>query len=478
MKKMLALFVLFIITVQISFAQKKTSIRGIIENAQDTISNIEIAIFDGQFAKTEMQNYQVVTTNGIFQFDFELKRTAQVGIYINNRLASLPGSFSILVNPGDNIAITIHDVKKMGLQNISFSGKGSDKINLLKAINRRLLASNTQKARWDKSSITEKYLNADKYLNIIDSMFIKNGLKNIRDLKLVRAQVTDGALDMLLYHSVKHYSDSVAILFEKYIKRKNRVTAFLNKEVINYYGGRHILPNYILLANRDKIQGESHVLRFTQPVDFSKLVIKEFNQVPAVRDFLLSYFAKDFFRNKWDSPISKELFSFYSKNVDHKNPYFKEVLQTFEYAQNNLKKGDPFYNFNLPDTAGKRYHLTDFKEKVVILDFWFNGCFACKLLVPSINKAEEFFKNKAVQFISIGIDKKEPWKQGIGIFSSESSLQLYTEEKRMDHDIVKFAKVSSYPRLIVLDKQGNIVGIPPNPATDFEGFASYINELL
>lgn len=478
MKKILLLIVVYIITAQNSFAQKKTRISGIIDNARDTLSNIEIGIFDGQFAKTEMRNYRCETTNGIFQFDFDLERTALVGIYINDRLAFLPGSFNVAVNPGDNIKIIIPNKNKMGLANISFAGKGSDKLNLLKAINDKLLATGTHLLFWDRTSITDKYKNADQYLNIIDSMCKMNKLKDPRDMQLIKAQLVDGTLDQVLAHSVKYYSDSVGLLFEKYIKRKNRIAPFLNKEVINYYGGRHILPNYVLLANRDSIQGESHVLRFTKPLEFSRLVVHEFNAVPDVRDFLLSYFARDFFRSKWESPIAKDLVSFYIKNVNENNPYFREVVQTYDYAENNLKKGDPFYKFNLPDTSGKRHQLMDFKGKLVLLDFWFNGCFACKGIAPYIEKAEELFKEKDIQFISIGIDNKESWKKGIGVFSSKKSLQLYTEEKRMDHEIIKFARVSSYPTLIVLDKQGNIVGIPPNPATNFEGFAAYINKLL
>lgn len=478
MKKIILLIVMYIVTMQYSFAQKKTSISGVIENAKDSLLNIDLVIFDGQFAKAKMQEYHFETKSGGFKFDFDLMRTGKATVYINNRIIFLPGSFEVLVNPGDNLTFTIPDVEKLGLDNIIINGEGADKLNLLKAINHELLATGIHHLFWDKTSITEKYKNADVYLNIIDSMSNLNKLKNPRDMQLIKAQLVDGTLDQVLAHSVKYYSDSVAILFEKYIKRKKRIALFLNKEVINYYGGGFILPSYMLLSNRDKIQGESHIIRFTQPLDYNKLFVKEFGQEPFIRDFLLSYFTRDFLRSKWDSPISQDVFNFYVKNVDKNNPYFQEVLDTFEDVQKNLKKGDAFYNFNLPDTIGAMHQLTDFKGKVVVLDFWFNGCFACKGIAPSIEKAEDFFKGKDIQFISIGIDRKDPWKKGIGIFSSKNSLQLYTDEQRMNHDIIKYAKVTSYPRLIVLDKKGNIVGIPPNPAVDFEGFKAYLNNLL
>lgn len=469
---------MYIITTHYSFAQKKTTISGLLENATDALIDIDLLVLDGQFAKTPMQTYKVQTSNGRFKFDFDLERSAKVTVYINKRIIFIPGSFQVVVNPGDNISIAIPDIANLGLENITFQGKGADKLNLLKAIDQKFHATGLYYLDWNKSSITEKYLRVDRYLNIIDSMSKVNKLNDLRDMQLIKSQLVDGTLDMLLMHSIKNYSDSVAILFEKYIKGKKRIAPFLNKEVINYYGGRFILPNYMLLSNRNIIQGESHIVRFTQPLEYNKLIVKEFNQEPFIRDFLLSYFTKDFIRSKWDSPVSQDVLNFYVNNVNKNNPYFQEVLGTFEDVQKNLKKGAAFYNFNLPDTTEQRHQLTDFRGKIVLLDFWFTGCFMCKEIAPYITRAEELLRNKGIQFISISIDKKETWKKGRGVFSSRNSLQLYTEDKKNNHEIIKFAKVTFYPRLIVLDKEGNIVGVPPNPATDFEGFMAYLNKLL
>ena len=35
------------------------------------------------------------------------------------------------------------------------------------------------------------------------------------------------------------------------------------------------------------------------------------------------------------------------------------------------------YNFNLPDTLSKRVQLSEFKGKVVFIDFWYTGCTNC-----------------------------------------------------------------------------------------------------
>ena len=89
-------------------------------------------------------------------------------------------------------------------------------------------------------------------------------------------------------------------------------------------------------------------------------------------------------------------------------------MNTFKDVQSKLKEGKAFYNFNLPDTTGKRYQLTDFKGKIVILDLMV--VFACKGIAPSIEKAEGLFKDKDVQFLSIGIDKKAAKKGSFYLF--------------------------------------------------------------
>ena len=35
--------------------------------------------------------------------------------------------------------------------------------------------------------------------------------------------------------------------------------------------------------------------------------------------------------------------------------------------------GDPAPNFNLPDSAGVQHQLTDYRGKVVLLNFWQSG---------------------------------------------------------------------------------------------------------
>lgn len=131
------------------------------------------------------------------------------------------------------------------------------------------------------------------------------------------------------------------------------------------------------------------------------------------------------------------------------------------FAGSNLQ-GKPAYIFSLPDRNDKLVKLSDFIGKVVFIDFWFTGCFACAdYFKTHVSKVKEKFKlNPNVVFISISIDaSKSKWIEGVsmGIYTTIDNINLYTEGKGADHLVVKRYNISSYPSPILIDKEGKII---------------------
>ncbi|MFC3157132.1 TlpA family protein disulfide reductase [Chryseobacterium arachidis] len=290
--------------------------------------------------------------------------------------------------------------------------------------------------------------------------------------------MVEQTLDAIMLQSVDQYDDSVATLFNKFIKNKKRINPLLDSLTIDYFGGFRVLPAYIYICNMQQLATRHDLFRYKYPLEYGSLVEKEFKDFPFIMNYLLSDNTIAIFRKNWYSQISSDAFNFYEAKVNRKNHYFQYVLNEFNNLKEILKPGNHFYNFNLPDTNGIYHNLSDLRGKVVILDFWFTGCGACKTAASEVTKLNNL-KNDKIQFVSINVDETlERWKAGIGVFSISGALQLYTDGKRYDHPIIKFAKIRAYPTLIVLDRDGRIIGMPPHPYEDPSGFEKYILNCL
>ncbi|WP_134087988.1 redoxin domain-containing protein [Olivibacter sp. XZL3] len=130
------------------------------------------------------------------------------------------------------------------------------------------------------------------------------------------------------------------------------------------------------------------------------------------------------------------------------------------------------YPFELPDKDGKTHRLRDFEGKVMVIDFWFTGCFGCKYMPSALRPVVDRFKGTdEVVFISINVDvKQERWKEGreSGDYTLPEQVELSTYGTGRDgHPLLKYYNINSYPQLLIVDQKGNnVTTSPPDPRID------------
>lgn len=112
-----------------------------------------------------------------------------------------------------------------------------------------------------------------------------------------------------------------------------------------------------------------------------------------------------------------------------------------------------------PDFVGLDIHdekplrLSDFKGKVVFLDFWASWCPPCLLSLPAYDKMRAEISSIDFEIIAINVDE-DPED---GIFFLEDHPVSYPVLKDPVGDIGKPYKVRSLPVSFLLDRDGNIV---------------------
>lgn len=125
---------------------------------------------------------------------------------------------------------------------------------------------------------------------------------------------------------------------------------------------------------------------------------------------------------------------------------------------NKTAKGKPSPNFSFESIDGKTYSLGDFKGNYVFIDVWATWCAPCIQQIPAIKKLEETFKDKNITFVSISVDDKKAYTKWKDFVKKKEldGIQLYADNS-FDSAFIEAYGISSIPRFIIIDPEGNIV---------------------
>ena len=69
-----------------------------------------------------------------------------------------------------------------------------------------------------------------------------------------------------------------------------------------------------------------------------------------------------------------------------------------------LASRTPAADFSLMDLQGKSVALTDFRGKVVLLDYWATWCAPCKIEIPHLVELQKKYGPKGLQIVGISMD--------------------------------------------------------------------------
>lgn len=73
-------------------------------------------------------------------------------------------------------------------------------------------------------------------------------------------------------------------------------------------------------------------------------------------------------------------------------------------------------DFSLPDTTGAMHKLSDYRGKVVIINFWTTWCPPCREELPSMNRAWHKIRDEGIAMLALNMGEDE---DTIFIFSAD-----------------------------------------------------------
>jgi peroxiredoxin len=112
--------------------------------------------------------------------------------------------------------------------------------------------------------------------------------------------------------------------------------------------------------------------------------------------------------------------------------------------------------FELKDREGRTVHLSDYKGKVVLLDFWATWCVPCKAEIPWLVELYQKFENAGLVILGISMDQ-DGWPV----------VKPFVEKKAVTYPIVLgnkrvaylYGDVEALPVAFFVDREQRVAAI-------------------
>ncbi len=113
-------------------------------------------------------------------------------------------------------------------------------------------------------------------------------------------------------------------------------------------------------------------------------------------------------------------------------------------------------DFALKDRDGATVHLSDYKGKVVVLDFWATWCGPCKIEIPWFMEFEQQFKDKG--FAVLGVSMDEGGWDDVKPYIEERKInyRILLGDDKVDHE---YGGIDSLPTTFLIDRSGKVAAV-------------------
>jgi cytochrome c biogenesis protein CcmG/thiol:disulfide interchange protein DsbE len=130
-------------------------------------------------------------------------------------------------------------------------------------------------------------------------------------------------------------------------------------------------------------------------------------------------------------------------------------------CKDEIKPGPRAPDFTLQNLSGKTITLSEYRGKIVILDFWASWCDPCKWTIPELVKVYDKYRDKGLVVFGISLDNPQ--------VTSAEYLRAFKNRYKIQYSILRYNNrvVIDYfgyqppplPTLMLIDHEGRIAEI-------------------
>jgi thiol-disulfide isomerase/thioredoxin len=201
-------------------------------------------------------------------------------------------------------------------------------------------------------------------------------------------------------------------------------------------------------------------------------------------DELKAFFISDLIQNpkSWNNhnyQIEKTILRDIREEFQQKHPKsnFQPIVNKAiaKHYISNTSYDIPF--FKAENSNQEEMLLSDFKDKVVVLDFWATWCNPCISQKPYLEKIASELKNEDVVFIKISLDNNvEKWERSVSNKIDSNTMEWHIPNEDIDQTKSKLS-ITSLPKYMMLDFKNKVV-VDKMPKPESPVFKEIIYEII
>lgn len=291
--------------------------------------------------------------------------------------------------------------------------------------------------------ITLKEIPKGYYLIIkSDSNFYYCYLFIANDNVKIKGQKNDFPNDLTITGSKNHLVRNVLNYKTKLLdKERDKVVSFLRADVPN--------ENDTIY----KVEYKKNSRRLKEIDKTSDSIKKEF----VIRNLNTYYGVNELYylRSKFEKKTLQKMYS--SLKPIFKESIYGDRISNFLKVGDALKKGNKYFDFEAKDTTGKKYKISAFSGKYILLDFTETYCGPCIESVEELKMVSKKYSD-SLTIISFSADKSALiWKTGLKR-DNINWLSLSDGKGTYGSTLLKYG-VDGYPTFFLINKSGKIIDI-------------------
>jgi cytochrome c biogenesis protein CcmG, thiol:disulfide interchange protein DsbE len=117
-------------------------------------------------------------------------------------------------------------------------------------------------------------------------------------------------------------------------------------------------------------------------------------------------------------------------------------------------------DFTVPQLNSQQLRLSDFKGRVVFLNFWATWCVPCREEMPSMERLYRRYGDRGLTILAVSVDMGGP----ATVAAFVKMLRLtYTIGLDPRMEVAEQYRVRALPSSFLVDRQGNVAGIAVGP---------------